>query len=157
MTYHRFVTRLTRHMPLVEQELLTLPEHLSSPQGSFYSIVGLVVCCLPFCPVSFGLSSLCSSSIYGFWLLFVSSNSSYCAFHIFLCWIANLLLKVMIWKLHVHVQQRKGEQYTKKGPYNTFHCFFNFLSQLYVLMVMIWTFAYTYNNWGSNWCLTPVF
>ena len=25
------VTRLTRQMPLVEQELLTLPEHLSSP------------------------------------------------------------------------------------------------------------------------------
>ena len=25
-----FVTRLTRRMPLVEQELLTLPEHLSS-------------------------------------------------------------------------------------------------------------------------------
>jgi hypothetical protein len=27
-----FVTRLTRRVPLVEQELLTLPEHLSSPQ-----------------------------------------------------------------------------------------------------------------------------
>jgi hypothetical protein len=26
-----FVTRLTRRLPLVEQELLTLPEHLSSP------------------------------------------------------------------------------------------------------------------------------
>ena len=26
-----FVTRLTRQVPLVEQELLTLPEHLSSP------------------------------------------------------------------------------------------------------------------------------
>ena len=26
-----FATRLTREMPLVEQELLTLPEHLSSP------------------------------------------------------------------------------------------------------------------------------
>jgi hypothetical protein len=26
-----FVTRLTRWVPLVEQELLTLPEHLSSP------------------------------------------------------------------------------------------------------------------------------
>jgi hypothetical protein len=30
MTYHRFVTRLTRRVSLVEQELLTLPEHLSS-------------------------------------------------------------------------------------------------------------------------------
>jgi hypothetical protein len=26
-----FVTRLTQQVPLVEQELLTLPEHLSSP------------------------------------------------------------------------------------------------------------------------------
>ena len=29
MTYHQFVTRLTRQVPLVEQELLTLPGHLS--------------------------------------------------------------------------------------------------------------------------------
>jgi hypothetical protein len=28
----RFVTRLRRRVPLVEQELLTLPEHLSSPR-----------------------------------------------------------------------------------------------------------------------------
>jgi hypothetical protein len=27
----RFVTRLTRRVPLVEQELPTLPQHLSSP------------------------------------------------------------------------------------------------------------------------------
>ena len=31
MTYHGFVTRLTRWVPLVEQDLLTLPGHLSSP------------------------------------------------------------------------------------------------------------------------------
>ena len=31
MTYHRFVTRLVRRIPLVEQELLNLTEHLSSP------------------------------------------------------------------------------------------------------------------------------
>jgi hypothetical protein len=34
-----FVTRLTRRVPLVEQELLTLPEHLSSPRF----LVGFVV------------------------------------------------------------------------------------------------------------------
>jgi hypothetical protein len=28
----RFVTRLKRRVPLVEQELLTLPEHMSSPR-----------------------------------------------------------------------------------------------------------------------------
>ena len=38
-----FVTRLTRRMPLVEQELLTLLEHLSSPR-----LVGLVLLDLSF-------------------------------------------------------------------------------------------------------------
>jgi len=31
MTYYRVVTRLTRRVSLVEQELLTLPEYMSSP------------------------------------------------------------------------------------------------------------------------------
>jgi len=31
MTYHRVCTRLTRRVPIVEQELLSLPEHLNSP------------------------------------------------------------------------------------------------------------------------------
>jgi hypothetical protein len=39
MTYHGFVTRLTRRVPLEEQELLSLPEHLSSPPV----LVGLVL------------------------------------------------------------------------------------------------------------------
>jgi hypothetical protein len=48
-----FVTRLTRRMPLVEQELLILPEHLSSP--SVFSGVrvtrclALYVCCVDRC------------------------------------------------------------------------------------------------------------
>ena len=33
ITCHGFVTRLTWRVPLMEQELLTLPEHLSSPLG----------------------------------------------------------------------------------------------------------------------------
>jgi hypothetical protein len=70
-----FVTRLTRWVPLVEQELLTLPEHLSKPLVSSgvrvtWSLV-LYVCfvdrCLSFCTFSFGHSVVCSSSIYGFW------------------------------------------------------------------------------------------
>jgi len=71
-----FVTRLTRRMPLVEQELLTLPDHLSSPP--VFSRVrvtrSLVVCvclvdrCLSFCFFSFGHCVFCSSSTYGFWL-----------------------------------------------------------------------------------------
>ena len=31
MTYHRVCTRLTQRVPVVEQKLLTLPEHLGSP------------------------------------------------------------------------------------------------------------------------------
>jgi hypothetical protein len=71
-----FVTRLTRRVPLVEQKLLTLPEHLSSP--SVFSGVRvtrslvLYVCfvdrCFSFCTFSFGHCVVCSSSIYGFWL-----------------------------------------------------------------------------------------
>jgi hypothetical protein len=68
--------RLTRRVPLVEQELLTLPEHLSSP-AVFNGIrvtrsLVLYVCfvdrCLSFCTFSFGHCVVCSSSIYGFWL-----------------------------------------------------------------------------------------
>jgi hypothetical protein len=70
-----FVTRLTRRLSLVEQELLTLSENLSSP--SVFSGVRvnrslvLYVCfvdrCLSFCTFSFGHCFVCSS-IYGFWL-----------------------------------------------------------------------------------------
>ena len=64
---------VTRQVPLVEQELLTLPEHLSSPP--FFSGVcvtrSLVLCvcfvdnCLSCCPFSFGHCVVCPS-IYGF-------------------------------------------------------------------------------------------
>ena len=72
-----FVTRLTRRVPLMEQELPTIPEHLSSPpviSGAHVTrILVLYVCfvdrCLSFCPFSFGHCVVCSSSIYGFWLL----------------------------------------------------------------------------------------
>jgi len=69
-----FVTRLIQ-VPLVEQELLTLPEHLRSPR-IFSGVrvilsLGLCVCfvdrCLSFCTFSFGYCVVCSSR-YGFWL-----------------------------------------------------------------------------------------
>ena len=71
-----FVTRLTRRVPLVEQELLTLPEPLSSPPvfSGVRVTRSLVLCvcfvdhCLSFYPFSFGHCVVCSSSIYGFWL-----------------------------------------------------------------------------------------
>jgi hypothetical protein len=71
-----FVTRLTRRVPLVKQELLTLPEHLRSPPifngvrvtRYLASYVCCVDHCLSFCTFSFGHCVFCSSSIYWFWL-----------------------------------------------------------------------------------------
>ena len=71
-----FVTRLTQRGPLVDKELLNLPEHLgSSPVFSgarFTRSVVVYVCfvvrCLSFCSFSFCHCVVCSSSIYGFWL-----------------------------------------------------------------------------------------
>jgi hypothetical protein len=71
-----FVTRLKWMVPLVEQELLTLPEYLSSPPvfsgvrvtRSLVLYVCFVDRCLSFCTFSFGHCVVSSSSIYGFWL-----------------------------------------------------------------------------------------
>ena len=60
----------------ITQELLILPEHLSSPPVLRWVRVtrSLVLCVcfvdrwLSFCPFSFGHCVACSSSIYGFWL-----------------------------------------------------------------------------------------
>jgi hypothetical protein len=64
-----FVTRLTRRLSLVEQELLTIPEHLSSPPvlsgvrvtRSLVLYVCFVDRCLSFCTFSFGHCVVCSS------------------------------------------------------------------------------------------------
>jgi len=92
MTYHRNVTRVTRLVPLVEQELLTLPEHLSSspvfsgvrvtPLSTIFTrslvlceifcrslFVPLTIFVWPSCCLSFDLRILITSLI--------SSNSSY--------------------------------------------------------------------------------
>jgi hypothetical protein len=69
-----FATRLTRRVPLVEQELPTLSAHLSSPPvfsgvrvtRSLVLYVCFVDRCLSFCTFSFGHCVFCSSSIYGF-------------------------------------------------------------------------------------------
>jgi hypothetical protein len=68
-----FVSKLTRQVSLVAQELLTLPKHLFSPLwGSCFSILVLCICFvdsfLSFCLFYFGHCVVCHSSIYGFWL-----------------------------------------------------------------------------------------
>ena len=89
MTYHLFITRLTRRVPLVEQELLTLPEHLSSlPVFSGVRVIrslALYVCfidrCLSICIFFFGpLRCLFFFNIRILITPLVSSNSSYWAF-----------------------------------------------------------------------------
>jgi hypothetical protein len=71
-----FVTIETPRVPLVDQELLTLPGHLSSLMVisgvRVTRSLALCICfvdhCLFFCSFSFGHCVVCSSSIYGFWL-----------------------------------------------------------------------------------------
>ena len=76
MIKHQWLFHYNSNCPIVEQELLTLPEHLSSPPVSSgvhvtRSLV-LYVCfvdrCLSFCAFSFGYCVVCSSLIYGSWL-----------------------------------------------------------------------------------------
>jgi hypothetical protein len=86
--FTEFVTRLTRRVSLVEQELLTLPEHLSSPSvfsgvrvtRSLVLYVCFVDCCLSFCTFFW---SLCCLFFFDIWIPItplVYSNSSYPGF-----------------------------------------------------------------------------
>ena len=72
----RFASRLTRRVSLVDHELLTLPDHLSSPPVFCGVRVTryLDLCvyfedrCMSFCHFPFSHCVGCSSSMYGFWL-----------------------------------------------------------------------------------------
>jgi hypothetical protein len=74
--FHTFRSRLTRWVPLMEQELLILPKHLRSPPvfsgvcvtRSIVFCVCFIDRCLSFCTFSWGHCIVCSSSIYRFWL-----------------------------------------------------------------------------------------
>ena len=73
-----FVTRLTRWVPMVEQELSPFWSTWVHPSPRFFvgvcinwSLVLFVYfedCCLSFYPFSVGHCVVCPSSIYGFWL-----------------------------------------------------------------------------------------
>ena len=59
----RFIIRLTRRVPLVEQELLTLQEHLSSPPDfSGLRVTRSLVLCVMFCRSLFVLFYFCDIS-----------------------------------------------------------------------------------------------
>ena len=78
-----FVTRVTRQVPLVEQELPTLPEHLSSPLGfSGVRVARSFVFCIIFCRSFFvlffwPLSCLSFFDLRNLITPLVSSNSTY--------------------------------------------------------------------------------
>jgi hypothetical protein len=84
-----FVTRLTRRVPLVEQELITLPEHLSSPPvfSGFRVTRSLVLCvcivdrCLSFCTFSFVCWPLCCPFFFDIRILIAPLVSSSSFFH----------------------------------------------------------------------------
>jgi hypothetical protein len=82
---------------LVEQELPTPPEHLSSsPVFSGVRVTRYVVVyvcfvdrCLSFCTFLFGHCAFCSSSIYGFWLLlwYLFGQCTVCSSSIYGFWL----------------------------------------------------------------------
>ena len=85
MTYHRFVTSVTRRVPLVEHELLILSQHMSStPLFSRVRAVRSLVFCVVFCrslfvPLFLFLSTIVLSDLLRMTSL-VFSNSSLCSF-----------------------------------------------------------------------------
>jgi hypothetical protein len=121
-----FVTRLTRRVPLVEQELPTIPEHLSSPPvfsgvrvtRSLVLYVCFVDRCLSFCTFSFGHCVVCSSSIYGFWfplwylqtLLLMVWAYPY-SFKITLKCIIHLIFKLSVLSIVLHSNIPTGNRF----------------------------------------------
>jgi hypothetical protein len=78
-----FVTRLTRRLSLVEQELLTFPEHPSSPQVfscSCFSIFYVYVLQIVVCPFVLFLLAIVSSVL----LRFMDSDYPFGIFKLFL-------------------------------------------------------------------------
>jgi hypothetical protein len=92
------VTRLTRRLPLVEQELLTLLEHLSAPpvfsEGSCYSIFSFV--CM-FCRSLFVLFPL--AIVLSVLLRFTDSDYPFGIFKLFLINLSNKSTRYLPYKL----------------------------------------------------------
>ena len=116
---YKYVVSFDRKVLLMEQELLTLPEHLSSSPVFIGVRVNLsLVLCVMFCRLLFDLSSLCM------WLLccltffdlrillttLVSSNSSYYA--------CTLFMRIL--QLHSRNKSNETFEYTKKCNYKLY-------------------------------------
>ena len=76
MAWYSCHLTLTRRVSLVEQEVSTLPQHMCSPAvfvwvrvaWSLFFCACFVYRCLSFCIFSFDHCTVCSSSVYGFFL-----------------------------------------------------------------------------------------
>ena len=97
----RFVTRLTRRVSLVEQELPTLPEHLSSPSDfSGLRVTQSLVLCVCFvdlvCPFVLFLLAIVLSVL----LWYTDSNYPFGTFNLFLHW--SLLSAFLYFRFSVY-------------------------------------------------------
>jgi hypothetical protein len=119
-----FVTRLTRRVPLVEQKLLTLPEHLSSPRFLVgFVLLDLLFICM-FCRSLFVLLyfffwPLCCLFFFDIWILItplVSSNSSCDTDISCKCQFVNIInqIKDIKWNLsNRHISDGVARPYTR--------------------------------------------
>jgi len=97
-----FVTRLKRRVPLVRQELLTLPENQSPPPvfsgvrvtRSLFLCECFVDRCLSFCTFSFGHCVVCFSSIHILITPLVSSAISWREQILLLTWTPTSHLEI---------------------------------------------------------------
>ena len=143
-------------MPLVEPELLTLPEHLSSPRFSmwfmlfnlYFSVHCFVDRCLSFCPFSFGQYVVWPSLSYGFWLpfgnfkIFLSIKSFRCAN--FRNWI--IYINRWIWIIVLNICELSKEQRIVSHFSNCI-CLLLLISKLdlsyqiiyCILLIFVWT------------------
>ena len=94
LTYHRVLTRITRRVSLVEQELLTLPEHPSSPPFFIgVRVTRSVVFCVVFVISLFVLLSLF------FWPL--HCMSFFDVRFLMTCWYLQTLLSISLFFIFV--------------------------------------------------------
>ena len=92
-----FVTRLTRRVPLVEQELLTLPKHMSSPRVTRPLVLCVMFCRSLFVHLSFFFWPLCCLFFFESRILItplVSSNSSCPCVSFLLAIVLSVFLRV---------------------------------------------------------------
>jgi hypothetical protein len=138
-----FVTILTRWVPLVEQELLTLPEHLSSPPvfsgARVTRSLVLYVCfidrCLSFCTFSFGHCVVCSSSIYGFWLPL---------------WYLQTLLNKRFYVCNCFVFKWSAIYREKKKLFMTYH------TVMLLIMGPSWSYGSSIYDYLCYQCISPL-